>query len=97
MIYIILTFIEHHEIMETTASPPKMLRKTARTAAMALFTMSTGNSLFRQRKFPDTARTGNPLHALQILMRFLVRRSKTNPKQTEFVKFPVILPVLREL
>jgi hypothetical protein len=47
------------------------------------FPVPTNYSLFRQRKIPDTKRTGNLSQAFQIFRRFRIRQRQNNPKQTQ--------------
>jgi hypothetical protein len=52
-------------------------------------------SLFRQWKFAVPKRTGKLPQAFQIAARFRIRQCQNDPKQAEFVKFPVIFPVFQ--
>src|SRR6266849_405990 len=82
-------------VVETTAPPSEMLRQAGHRLFWHTnwqFPVPTNYSLIRQRKFPDTKRTGNLPQALQIVMRFCVRHRQNDPKQIEFVKIPCYFP-----
>src|SRR6266849_9199697 len=82
-------------VVETTAPPSEMLRQAGHRLFWHTnwqFPVPANYSLIRQRKFPDTKRTGNLPQALQIVMRFCALHRQNDPKQIEFVKIPCYFP-----